>query len=87
MLQKACLKHGERYITMNWADSLKVALLEKNTQKAYNLVVDLPKNFNGLEEMLIAQELISQAIEMLEAEQEGLKKQMLQIKMAKKFLE
>lgn len=72
---------------MNWVDSLKIALLEKNTQKAYSLVINLPKNLNGLEEMLVAQELISQAIEMLETEQEGLKKQMLQIKMAKKFLE
>lgn len=72
---------------MNWVDSLKIALLEKNTQKAYNLVISLPKDLNGLEEMLVAQELISQAIEMLETEQEGLKKQMLQIKMAKKFLE
>lgn len=73
---------------MNWLDSLKVALLENNTQKAYELVIDIPKDaFKDMDELLIAQELISQTIEMLERDQESLKKQMLQIKMAKKFLE
>ncbi|PAF51011.1 hypothetical protein [Helicobacter sp. 13S00477-4] len=73
---------------MNWVDNLKIAILEKNIQKAYELVLDLPTDsFKDIEEMLIAQELISQAIEMLENDQEILKKQMLQIKMAKKFLE
>ncbi|PAF41966.1 hypothetical protein [Helicobacter sp. 11S03491-1] len=73
---------------MNWADSLKIALLEKNTQKAYELITHLPeKSFKDMEDLLVAQELISQTIEMLEGDQENLKKQMFQIKMAKKFLE
>ncbi|MDO7253378.1 hypothetical protein [Helicobacter cappadocius] len=73
---------------MNWLDSLKIALLEQNTQRAYELVVNIPKDsFKDMEELLVAQELISQTIEMLEGDQENLKKQMLQVKMAKKFLE
>lgn len=73
---------------MNWLDSLKIALLENNTQRAYELVIDIPKDtFKDMDELLMAQELISQTIEMLERDQESLKKQMLQIKMAKKFLE
>ncbi|PAF47663.1 hypothetical protein BKH41_07170 [Helicobacter sp. 12S02232-10] len=73
---------------MNWADSLKIAILEGNTQKAYELVINLPTDsFKDMDELLTAQELIAQSIEMLEKDQEKVKKQMLQIKMAKKFLE
>ncbi|PAF54030.1 hypothetical protein BKH42_02895 [Helicobacter sp. 13S00482-2] len=72
---------------MNWSDSLKIALLEENTQKAYELIINTPTHFKDMEELLTAQELISQTIEMLEKDKEDLKKQMLQVKMAKKFLE
>lgn len=73
---------------MNWLDKLKIALLQNDTQRAYELVIDIPKDtFKDMDELLMAQELISQTIEMLQKDQENLKKQMLQIKMAKKFLE
>ncbi|PAF42767.1 hypothetical protein [Helicobacter sp. 11S02596-1] len=73
---------------MDWIDRLKIAILEGDTQKAYELVTHLPKDsFKDMDSLLIAQELIAQTIEMLENDQEKVKKQMLQIKMAKKFLE
>lgn len=73
---------------MNWVDDLKIAIIEKNTQKAYELITNIPSYaFKNLEDLLIAQELISQTIEMLESDKENIQKQMLQIKMAKKFLE
>ncbi|PAF47487.1 hypothetical protein BKH46_03355 [Helicobacter sp. 12S02634-8] len=73
---------------MNWADSLKIAILEGDTQKAYELIINVPTtSLNELEDLLIAQELIAQGIEMLEKDQEKVKKQMLQLKLAKKFLE
>ncbi|MCE3036571.1 hypothetical protein LW135_01815 [Helicobacter sp. faydin-H20] len=73
---------------MNWHDQLKIAILEKNTQKAFDLITQVPtENLTTMEELLSAQELISQGIELLEKDKEELQKQMLRIKLAKKFLD
>ncbi|MCE3039888.1 hypothetical protein [Helicobacter anatolicus] len=73
---------------MNWHDQLKIAILEKNTQKAFELITQVPtENLTTMEELLSAQELISQGIELLEKDKEELQKQMLRIKLAKKFLD
>ncbi|RDU73531.1 hypothetical protein CQA57_04945 [Helicobacter anseris] len=73
---------------MNWHDKLKVAILNNNTQEVYQLIVDIPKeNLKTIEDLLSAQTLISQGIEMLERDKQELQKQMLQIKLAQKFLE
>lgn len=73
---------------MNWHDKLKVAILNNNTQEAYQLIINIPKeNLKTMEDLLSAQALISQGIEMLERDKQELQKQMLQIKLAQKFLE
>lgn len=72
---------------MNWHDKLKVAILEQNTQEAYELIINIPQTLTTMEELLSAQELISQGIEMLEKDKLDLQRQMLQIKLAQKFLE
>ncbi|MCE3037795.1 hypothetical protein [Helicobacter anatolicus] len=73
---------------MNWHDQLKIAILEKNTQKAFDLITQVPtENLTTMEDLLSAQELISQGIELLEKDKEELQKQMLRIKLAKKFLD
>ncbi len=80
------MKLGEKYTKMNWLDSLKIAIIQKDSDKAFELTQNLPQ-FESLEDMLEAQELISQVITLLEEDKEETKKQMQQIKAAKKFLE
>ena len=72
---------------MNWHDKLKIAILEQNTQEAYELIINIPQTLTTMEELLSAQELISQGIEMLEKDKLDLQRQMLQVKLAQKFLE
>ncbi len=72
---------------MSWLDALKIALIQKDSTKAYSLIESLPTTFDTTEEMLQARELITQVLELLEEEKERTKIQMLQIKAAKKFLE
>ncbi|WP_233705181.1 hypothetical protein [Helicobacter bizzozeronii] len=74
---------------MNWVDELKIALLENNTQKAFNLVVDAPLVLQGasLETLEVAKVLIATTIERLHEEQQALSNQMRQLKAAQRFLE
>lgn len=73
---------------MNWHDRLKVAILNNDVQGSYRLITDIPKeSLRTMEDLLSAQTLISQVIEMLERDKQELQKQMLQIKLAQKFLE
>lgn len=73
---------------MKWLDDLKIAILEQNTQKSFDLITNVPTDsFKNMEELLSAQELISQGIELLEKDKQELQKQMLRIKLAQKFLE
>lgn len=73
---------------MTWHNQLKVAILNQDTQKAYELIVNVPTHtLETMEDLLSAQELISQGIEMLEKDKRDIHKKMLQIKLAQKFLE
>lgn len=73
---------------MNWLNELKVAILNADTDRAYQLIVNIPlKEFSDLDEMLDAQALIAQGIELLEKDKQEHHKQMLQIKLAQKFLD
>ncbi len=72
---------------MNWHDQLKIAILKQDTQSAYELIINVPQTLNSMEELLSAQELIAQGIKMLEQDKQELQKQMLQIKLAQKFLQ
>ncbi|WP_295701168.1 MULTISPECIES: hypothetical protein [Helicobacter] len=78
-----------RLIKMNWHDKLKVALLQKDDQKAFLLVSNLPQNLQNapLEDKLQALELIHQTKLLLESKQLEIKTHMEQIKIAKKFLQ
>ncbi|OBV30169.1 hypothetical protein BKN38_00710 [Helicobacter sp. CLO-3] len=69
-----------------WLDSMKIALIQKDSAKAYALIESMPPTFDTLEEMLQARELIAQVLELLEKEKEHTRIQMLQIQAAKKFL-
>ncbi|ANV97577.1 hypothetical protein BBW65_01575 [Helicobacter enhydrae] len=73
---------------MNWLDGLKIALLEENAQKAFEISSNLPKEgFANLEEMLQARELIAQTTDLLKREKEKLRIAMQQIRTAQKFLQ
>lgn len=79
---------GERLIAMNWLDSLKVALLQQDSQRAFELCSNLPsEGFHSLEEMLQARELIAQTTELLQREKERVRIAMQQIRTAQKFLQ
>lgn len=72
---------------MSWLNSLKVAIIQKDTQKAFAHIQTLPESFDDIEEMLQARELIAQVLDLLEEEKSHIRIQMLQIKAAKKFIE
>ncbi len=73
---------------MNWLNELKIAILNGDTDRAYHLIIDVPlEKFSNLDDMLDAQALISQGIELLEKDKQEYQRQMLQIKLAQKFLE
>lgn len=69
---------------MSWLDSLKVAILQKDAQRAFALIQTLPESFDDIETMLQARELIAQVLDLLEEEKNHIRIQMLQIKAAKK---
>lgn len=81
------MKRGERFTKMSWLDSLKVAILQKDVQRAFALIQTLPESFDDIETMLQARELIAQVLDLLEEEKNHIRIQMLQIKAAKKFIE
>lgn len=74
---------------MNWLDKLKIALLEQDDQKAFDLIAHLPDDLasSSLEEKMQALELIQQTKTLLESKQLQTQIYMEQIKAAKKFLE
>lgn len=73
---------------MNWLDSLKIALLQKDALRAFELSTNLPSaGFDSLDEMLQARELISQAADLLRQEKERVRIAMQQIRTAQKFLQ
>lgn len=71
---------------MSWLNSLKVAILNNDTQKALNLIETLP-NFDNIDDLICARELVGTLLESLKSEKAALSKQMQRIKQAKKFLE
>ena len=64
---------------MSWLDSLKVAILQKDAQRAFALIQTLPESFDDIETMLQARELIAQVLDLLEEEKNHIRIQMLQI--------
>lgn len=73
---------------MNWLDSLKIALLQEDCKKAFELSTNLPsEGFQSLEEMLMAREMIAQTTELLKKEKERVRIAMQQIRTAQKFLQ
>lgn len=79
---------GGRLTKMNWIDSLKIALMLEDSQKAFELSTNLPsEGFGSLEEMLMAREMIAQTTELLKKEKERVRIAMQQIRTAQKFLQ
>lgn len=73
---------------MNWLDNLKIALLQEDSQRAFELSTNLPaEGFRSLEEMLMAREMIAQTTELLKKEKERVRIAMQQIRTAQKFLQ
>ncbi|MWV62456.1 hypothetical protein DCO58_04125 [Helicobacter saguini] len=80
-----------------WLDSMKIALLEKDSQRAFDLTQNLPfdsmeisqdlNNKELLEYLQMAKELISQAIELLQENKKQSKEQLDKIFKAKRFFE
>lgn len=68
-----------------WLDSLKIALLTNDTDKALSLIENLP-DFKEFDDLLSARELLSQLIDLLESNKEKAAIQMNKIRAAKKFI-
>lgn len=85
-----------RTLIQEWIDSLKIAILESNTDRSYELTQNLPfssdfikqsqDNPEMLEYLTIARELIGQTITMLKNDKEITRQHLEKIKQAKKFL-
>lgn len=76
-----------------WIDSLKIAIINKDTQSAFSLTQQLP-DFNKveneqekLESLKIANELIYQTIQLLKQDQDNIRDKINKIKQAKKFFD
>ncbi|PAF51113.1 hypothetical protein BKH43_02595 [Helicobacter sp. 13S00401-1] len=71
----------------SWIDNMKVALLEKDSKKAFLLTQDLPafKEGTNIEDLNIVLDLIKEAINLLEDERALTKSNLDKIKQAKKF--
>lgn len=73
---------------MNWLDSLKIALLQRDALRAFEISTNLPsEGFDSLDEMLQARELIFQTADLLRQEKERVRIAMQQIRTAQKFLQ
>lgn len=70
---------------MTWLNSLKIAIVNKNTQKALDLIENLP-NFDNIDDLICARELVAQLAKELENEKNTLKEAMQKIKRTKQFL-
>ncbi|MDE6885672.1 MAG: hypothetical protein K2P17_01325 [Helicobacteraceae bacterium] len=70
---------------MTWLNSLKIAIVNKNTQKALYLIENLP-NFDNIDDLICARELVAQLAKELENEKNTLKEAMQKIKQTKRFL-
>lgn len=70
---------------MTWLNSLKIAIVNKNTQKALDLIENLP-NFDNIDDLICARELVAQLAKELENEKNTLKEAMQKIKRTKRFL-
>lgn len=80
----------------DWIDSLKIAILESNIEKSYELTQNLPFSQDIIEQskndaelfecLMIAKELIGQTIAMLENNKEMTRQQLEKMRQAKKFL-
>ncbi len=73
------------YKSKDWLNALKVAILNKNQTKSLYLIENLPE-FNNLEEMISARELVLQVLEWLKCEKKELGFQMEKIEAQKRFL-
>lgn len=75
---------------IEWLDSMKVALLEKDSKRAFELTQELPFNADAThnKELLeMAKELISQAIDLLQENKKQSKEQLDKILKARRFFE
>lgn len=70
-----------------WLDSLKIALINNDENKAFELTQNLPELLNeaSLESKLQAKELIAQTIDLLQLHKNHTRLSMEQIKAAKNF--
>ncbi len=71
---------------MNWLNELKIAIIEENENKIYELISNLPQ-FNSLEEARDATALMQEAYKFILKKMEETKKVMNSLKISKSFLE
>ncbi|WP_231860245.1 hypothetical protein [Helicobacter himalayensis] len=75
--------------TTHWLDELKIALLQKDEKRAFELSVNLPDDLSQtpLESKLQARELLSQVIQLLEQKKQESRHTMEQIRAVQAFLQ
>ena len=71
---------------MEWIKELKIAIIEENEDKIYNLISHLPQ-FNSIEEAKVAMGLMQEAYKFVLKKMEETQKIMKNLKTSKSFLE
>ncbi len=70
---------------MNWIDRFKIALIEEDESAMADLLASMP-DFESVEEMRSAQQLIAQAIELFKGKKAEVARMMKEIETSRKFL-
>lgn len=69
-----------------WLDSLKVAVINENTQKILDLIQNLPESAN-ISHLISAKEIVGEYLENLKSQRNLTLNQMQKLKEARRFLQ
>lgn len=71
---------------MNWLNSLKIAIVEKNIDRIEELMGTMPE-FESVDDMKSASALLEESMIIVQGERLDLSKKMIELKKSKKFLQ
>lgn len=69
-----------------WLNELKIAIVNNNDKKVFDLIEDLP-NFDNIEDLICAKTIVQGFIKKLQDDRNKLSQEMLKLKQTKLFLE
>ncbi|RDU64729.1 hypothetical protein [Helicobacter sp. MIT 14-3879] len=71
---------------MTWLNSLKIAIVNNNRQKALDLIENLP-NFDNIDDLICAREIVYKLLNDLVQEKKTTSEHIYKLKQMKSFLE